>query len=301
MNENSSINPNDLVELSLQDLKESVLRAANVDQPAVRPPVLQDPAAAVPEAVKVMLSDCAILEGNCNEYRKALDLVAQEVRSLRKRLDRSEAAAKEASKFKTLLKAELLRSRQLDIENARLSNQNAELISVMKQALLAPDDSVGQLQTSQIEVECLREENTRLRELLSVISEYDTRLASGVSNPISPDSARSVTRTLDSFIAPPPIVLVTPPRSPEGHRFTVITSPRVCTSQEDVLSQPSTPEEELADLGPQVDSLQLDTISTEEDDPSGCAKVDFTLNDSHALPSVTSPKVSSISPNRRLT
>lgn len=291
MDEDSSINTKDLVELSLQDLKQSVLRAANVEactRDACNPTVT----CSTPDAIKLLVTDCAVLESNCSEYRGALDLVGQEVKALRKRLERSELASKEAAKFKTLLKAELLRSRQLDVENARLANQNAELISVMKQALLAPEDSVAQLQALQIEVEALRDENSKLRDLLAVIGD------AMVSNPVSPESARSVSRAAD-FIAQAPIVLVTPPRSPEGHRFTVIKSPKV-THQDLTQPQPSTPEEDLADLGPQVDALLIDTVSTEEDDPSGSSKVDFTLNDSHALPSVTSPKVSSsISPNRR--
>jgi len=291
----SEHNLGDLVDLSLEDLKESVLRAANASGsfPIARKISLKSKAERMPASaaslIQNLVEDCATLESNCHEYRTALDLVGQELKLMRKRLERSDMAAKEAAKFKTLLKTELLRSTQLEVENARLACQNSELICVMKKALLAPEDSAVCLRETQIELEGLREENLRLRELIAVIADYDNHCTLEGSSPQTQASA------------PPSILLVTPPRSPEAHRFTVLKSPTspILTATEE-LSQPSTPEEELADLGPQA-TLRIDTAAADEDEPSGSEQVDLTLHDSHALPMVTSPKVASISPMRRST
>jgi hypothetical protein len=308
MNENTAaeFNLDDLVDLTLEDLKDSVLRAANIQ--ATTSASFSHVAAlnrSVPEIsstaslLEGLIADCAVLESNCSEYRTVLDLIGQEVKLLRKKLQRSEQVAKEVGKFKALLKTELVRSRELELENQRYATQNTELISVMRRAVGAPEDSTALLRSSQHEVDSLREESARLRELLAVMSEYEPRFSVTGSHTEHSMSAHQV--ELAAMSPPPAIVLVTPPRSPEGHRFTVIKPPNspVATPDKLIVSQPSTPEEELADMGPQT-TLRIETNPSEDDDPSsGSDRVDLTLHDSHALPSVTSPKLAGISPMRR--
>jgi hypothetical protein len=143
---------------------------------------------------------------------------------------------KAAIQLSELLKAELNRSRELEAENARLAEQNLEMLRVLQDAATAPEDS-GELNALRVECDWLRAENTNLRCLLDS-TPVPFRLAE-ISSPFSEGSEA--------------LVMLTPPVSPRTKvRLALPTGVKtVVMSSSPGSSSPSppTPEEEMTDFG----------------------------------------------------
>ena len=214
-------------------------------------------------AIHALLSDCATLDANSREYRKALGILSDALGEAKRKRVAAEARAEKVSFLESSLKTALTSNQELSEEISRLAKLNKDLLTVMKDAAAAPDEAELEIAAIRNQLAALAEENSRLREILGVVESKNSQSLLRPSRLSSPRSS--------------PI-----PKTPD----------RTVIFEMEISSSPTLPSEEMEDMGVVVSPGNFSAPLIPESVPfSGSEAADFEarLHDATALPTVCSP------------